>query len=612
MKTHVIYIIISLIIGCAISVNDVAIRSPILEVIDGEDYNIDAVSFPGLFLNENTNLGNENLKIEITEGNRLAEDSGVVYEATTQHEEFKYDEWGGFDYIGFQGEKYFAGYSDDTSFDSQIKQQSLIDMGYISKVLINSDEDYLITTEAPLEMNEGYELQLKSADDKGIYVVLNKEGKFVEGQRVDIVDGRGSTYTYKKEYYENKMFITIAVHFRNHFSSGGGGAWCDGIFQISDEFGDLDQRIGKMTTKTANKNRIAMKNDENIELTKIKDINFMGKYWIKTADQDDSDENPLRFFIYRKEDRPGTYEIRSSLALVQNGEVSWNARNFPGFYFDLDNNIKTEEIYFSITEDYQLDKKNGIVYRTHPQNSIFSFKDWGNFSVIGFLGEKYFAGYSNDSYLRSKSDEWDLMKYERLSKVLIDSKNESTLMEGKTLWLGEGYKLTITSLDIHGNRAWIVLFKDGQKVDDAVVSPSDKNAELDDKTYYYKKDIERCNGIILIAVHFKNAFNEKGYNLVTIDGVWQISETSKDISEDQEYSIMKVRSIENGEITMVNIEDIPLRRRSLPLMEHILIKTSDDLNKEKRYFYICREDTVESIWEPGENDVIYYPRRGWT
>lgn len=94
MKTHVIYIIISLIIGCAISVNDVAIRSPILEVIDGEDYNIDAVSFPGLFLNENTNLGNENLKIEITEGNRLAEDSGVVYEATTQHEEFKYDEWG--------------------------------------------------------------------------------------------------------------------------------------------------------------------------------------------------------------------------------------------------------------------------------------------------------------------------------------------------------------------------------------------------------------------------------------------------------------------------------------------------------------------------------------
>lgn len=113
-------------------------------------------------------------------------------------------------------------------------------------------------------------------------------------------------------------------------------------------------------------------------------------------------------------------------------------------------------------------------------------------------------------------------------------------------------------------------------------------------------------------MHFKNAFNEKGYNLVTIDGVWQISETSKDISEDQEYSIMKVRSIENGEITMVNIEDIPLRRRSLPLMEHILIKTSDDLNKEKRYFYICREDAVESIWEPGENDVIYYPRRGWT
>ena len=143
MKIYVVYIIISLIIGCAIAVNDVAIRSPILEVIDGVDYNIDAVSFPGLFLNENTNLGNENLKIEITEGNRLAEDRGVVYEATTQHEEFEYNGWGGFDYIGFQGEKYFAGFSDDTYFDSQIKRKSLIDLGYISKILINTKEDYL-------------------------------------------------------------------------------------------------------------------------------------------------------------------------------------------------------------------------------------------------------------------------------------------------------------------------------------------------------------------------------------------------------------------------------------------------------------------------------------
>ena len=420
-----------------------------------------------------------------------------------------------------------------------------------------------------------------------------------------------SSYIYNYEYEEDEKFITIAIHFKNHFPSGDGGAWCDGVFQIADNFEDPGKRIGKMTTRTANKNRIIMKNVENIELKpKNNDINFMGKFWIKTAGKDDLDENPLRFCIYRKEDKPGIYEIRGPLALVQDGEESWNAENFAGFYFDLDNNINTENISFSITCDHQLKEKTGIVYTTHPEHSIFSFKDWGGFSVIGFLGEKYFVAYDDDSYLRSESDQWDLMNYERLSKVLIDSDNESILMQGKTLRLAEGYGLTITSIDIDGNRAWIELSKDGQKVDDSVVSPSDQDAEMKDKTYCYKKDIERCNGIPLIAVHFKNAFSIDEYDLVTIDGVWQISETSKDINEGKEYSRMKIKSVENGEITMINTEDLSLRRRSLPLMEHILIRTSEDLSKEKEYFYICREDTVE-FWEPGENDVIYYPRRGW-
>ena len=216
------------------------------------------------------------------------------------------------------------------------------------------------------------------------------------------------------------------------------------------------------------------------------------------------------------------------------------------FDFDLDNNIKTEEITVSITEDHKLREKTGIIYTTYPELSTFSFKDWGGFSVIGFLGEKYFAAYDDNSYLRSESDQWDLMKYEMLSKVLIDSNNEAVLTEGKTLRLAEGYGLTITSIDIHGNRAWIELSKNGQKVEgsDSVVSPSDQNAEMKDKTYIYKKDIGRCNGIPLIAVHFKNSMD----GLVTIDGVWQISETSKDISEGEKYENMKIKSVENGKI----------------------------------------------------------------
>ena len=45
-----------------------------------------------------------------------------------------------------------------------------------------------------------------------------------------------------------------------------------------------------------------------------------------------------------------------------------------------------------------------------------------------------------------------------------------------------------------------------------------------DKTYFYKKDVGGSKDLVIIAVHFKNAFRGVDSNLITIDGVWQISD----------------------------------------------------------------------------------------
>ena len=50
----------------------------------------------------------------------------------------------------------------------------------------------------------------------------------------------------------------------------------------------------------------------------------------------------------------------------------------------------------TITEGNKLEEPNGIAYTTTAQKNDFEFEDWGYYNVIGFLAEKYFAGYINE------------------------------------------------------------------------------------------------------------------------------------------------------------------------------------------------------------------------
>ncbi len=53
----------------------------------------------------------------------------------------------------------------------------------------------------------------------------------------------------------------------------------------------------------------------------------------------------------------------------------------------------TETLTTTITEGNKLQEPNGVTYTTTAQKNDFEFEDWGCYNVIGFLAEKYFAGY---------------------------------------------------------------------------------------------------------------------------------------------------------------------------------------------------------------------------
>ena len=215
-----------------------------------------------------------------------------------------------------------------------------------------------------------------------------------------------------------------------------------------------------------------------------------------------------------------TVEIRGHVATEG---ATWTAADFAGFYYDIDDDIKTEELTTVVT-DGKLAEPDGVTYNTKAMAKDFEFEDWGQYNVIGFMAEKYFAGYidtadTTDDVLFEKSEDENVLSDEQLLKILTDDDAEMTVTSGTPLKLEEGYELGIKSIDIDGNKVYLELSKDGSVVDSKVISPSKDGATMLDKTYYYKKDVGDSKDVVIVAAHFKNAFRGADQDLATIDGI---------------------------------------------------------------------------------------------
>ncbi len=604
------------------AVDKVEIRGPVETVEDGAVYTWGPQEFAGFYYDIDDNIGQESITLTIT-GDSLAEDTtprGVVYETTAQQDDFEYEEWGKFWTIGFFADEYFAAYvegdaEDAYLFDDSTDTNLMLDE-QLSKVLYNDDDERTFTTGTPLKLKEDYELAIEAIDLDGnkVYVQLMKNGEVVDSAVVEPSKDRAGikdkTYTYKKWLGDTEKIVVIAVHFKNAFRGADTDlATVDGIWQISDVITDVeeDTEYDKMTIQSVNADTktITMDNEDNkITLNKNKDQLLMENIRIKTADQDAiSAEEPLRFYLYKEITEPGTYEVRGTVNNVTDGTVEWNVSSFAGFYFDIDDNLGTEKITMTITGD-ALEEPEGVIYETTAQENDFDYEEWGKYWTIGFLADEYFAAYVEDgeeAYLAEDSTDTNLMVDEQLSKVLIDDDEEMTFTTGTPLELEEDYELAIQAIDLDGNKVYVQLMKNGEVVDSAVVEPSKDGATIKDKTYTYKKWLGDTEKIVVIAVHFKNAFRGADQDLATVDGIWQISDTVTNVEEDTEYDKMTIQSVnaDTKKITMNNEDNkITLNKnKDQVLMENVRIKTADQDTisaEEPLRFYIYKEATIEA------------------
>ena len=283
-------------------------------------------------------------------------------------------------------------------------------------------------------------------------------------------------------------------------------------------------------------------------------------------------------------------EVRGAVATA---DTTWNSQNFAGFYYDIKDDIGTETLSTTLT-DKKLsgDSPYGVKYETTAQSKEFKFEDWGAFNVMGFLADRYFAGYvSNENaeknLLFKESTDENSLSSEQLQKILIDDDTEKTVTSGTPMKMEEGYELAIKSIDIDGNKVYLELSKDGSVVDSKVISPSKTDANMADKTYYYKNPaVGDQKKLVTIAAHFKNAFRGADQNLATVDGIWQISDEATEVKADTAYDKMTITSVDAnaGTITMENKDNaITLsKNKDTALMSGISIKTAD--NDTLRYY----------------------------
>jgi S-layer protein (TIGR01567 family) len=472
-------------------------------------------------------------KIQLNISGQQIKTGAAEYRSEVQNHQIEHKAWGSYSAICFLGHEYFAGYPEDCLISDPL---SLFSQEYnLRTVLMDSDDSYTIESDQTLPLQEGYNLKLSDAED-GVRVSLYKGEKMVDSRIVQPPED----YIYKASIAnQNTTLIAVAIKGnvklvpKSHYT-------VKGIFQVSEETMTIaaGTEYESLTVDFMSENEIRLINPESLNLSKGQDLDLIDDFFIKTSSIDSSSE---RLYIYKNTTDSSTSEIRGEIA---SGGFSWTPQNFAGFYYDVDQDLGSEEITTTITDNSNLIEPNGIIYYTTAQKKEFRFKEWGHYNAIAFLGDSYIAGYVEDSLLGQSSEDSNLLSSEKLARILIDSREPNIIKDGSKLILEEGLEAGI-SVDKSCSKALIELYDGGELIDmDYVELPN---------TYIYKKMLEGTGEIAVLALHISDQNCTPGNSFI-VDGIFQISEVPVDVSVDLSFGDLRIASVSTDTITMDNRE----------------------------------------------------------
>ncbi|AKB26662.1 S-layer family duplication domain protein [Methanosarcina sp. MTP4] len=292
---------------------------------------------------------------------------------------------------------------------------------------------------------------------------------------------------------------------------------------------------------------------------------------------------------------------------------TWDALSYSGFFYDLDDGEYSETLTITGIDDSI--NEEAIEYSTEPMETDFEYNNWGSYQVIGFMAEKYFAGYNENTTIEGESLDESLIKEGVLAKVLTDTDDKESAYSGSSFILEDGYALNIVEVDVNGDTVWIQLEKDGDVVDDDFLSSNDD--------YVYEADLGDADDVPIIIAHIGTVFAGQETSAVFIEGIFQISDNYVEIEEGDSFGEMEIKTASSSGITMKNEDDVSLDAGdTIELMGKILIQVADDddtlrfapyvdISEPGTYelrgtVYDAEDDDPILTWDPYNFEGFYY------
>ncbi|MGP8329493.1 MAG: S-layer protein domain-containing protein [Methanosarcinaceae archaeon] len=583
----VLTVFASVIPTSAITVDSVEVRGPVYEgtnlttvfeangIQDGTNSSVyylemNEINFAGFFYDIDEDVATENFRIynhsgtkSLISNERTIEEDGIIYTTTIDQVNYDYDgtgEWTDqYNLMGFFAEKYVPLENDTPD--------------KLCKLLLDTDDKHTLRTGTVLDLAGGYAITAKQVDVEGdkVWLELTKDGEFVEDEVVSLTTTTGEKdWLFDLDVADEDDVEVFRVRVTDVFQGQVDSlAVIEGIWLI--DYGnvleiDSDDEFDGMEVSDIGTDYLELKNKNSITLSKdsVKDIAEGMKF--KIADSTD-----LRFYLMKEYTDAGTYEVRGNV-VQNNGDYSWDYKKFAGFFYDLDDDMATEELEIIEMNGRGIEEKK-LIYTTTIDAVGYDSDafDGEEYQVLGLFAEKYVPIKEN--------------KADKLSKLLIDNDDKYTMRTGQSIDLAGGFSLTAQQVDVEGDKVWMELTKDGEFVEDEIIDVSGGEANWT----YDRDDVQGEDDVVVFKVQITNVFQGQVDSLAVVEGMWLIDYTNiREIESNDEFGELEVDGSAGGmSIVFKNTGTITLTHDSTQdIAEGMKFKVADNDTTLRYYPFV--------------------------
>jgi S-layer protein (TIGR01567 family) len=485
--------------------------------------------------------------------------------------------------------------------------------GKLSKILIDSDSRYTLRIGQTLQLADNYTIAPKQIDvDEGkVLVEIIKDGQFLEDVVIDVSPNNNTVYVYGQDIMGEEDVVTLMVNVDQVFQ-GQVDNLCiiEGIFQLSETGIEIqnDDRFGKLIVNEVTSDYITMENENSFSLPIDNTIHIAEDLYLRGNTNVGTGLGNDIFYLVKKYTDPGIYKVRGDAA-EDVTEFTWNAINFPGFWYDIDSGTYSETM--TITRNGLHSRYIGegeLIYNAEFKEDETNFDFNARSSYYPTVSSYHKIGLFGEQYFRIGQG--------KLSKILIDTDDAYVVKVGHDHELAEGYAFKPKEIDVTGEKVWVELTKDGQFIDDAIIDV----ASAEHTVFVYEQDIMGEEAVITLQINIHQLLKSQVDNFCIIEGIFQISDNVIDVGADDRFGNLIVHEVTSDYILMKNENSVNIPNDGTThIAEGFYLRGNANVGLPigPEIYYIFTEVTVEEIpvepEEPADEPFVYSMslQKGW-